>query len=84
MMLFYMLFVPAAVVFWNPIEFVKWKTGTRKVDGEREKNRQKKINKGITTTSLITRKLFNETGYILQQCALANNISHFKMVMESG
>jgi len=29
------------------------------------------------------RKLFNETGYILQQCALANNISHFKMVMES-
>jgi hypothetical protein len=44
----------------------------------------KKINKGITTTPLITRKLFNETGYILQQCALANNISHFKMVMESG
>ncbi len=32
----------------------------------------------------LIRKLFNETGYILQQCALANNISHFKMVMESG
>jgi len=29
------------------------------------------------------KKLFFETGYILQQCALANNINHFKMVMES-
>jgi len=28
-------------------------------------------------------KLFHETGYILQQCALANNIQHFKMVMHS-
>ena len=24
-----------------------------------------------------------KTGYILQQCALANNIAHFKMVMDS-
>jgi len=29
------------------------------------------------------KKLFFETGYILQQCALANNIAHFKMVMDS-
>ena len=29
------------------------------------------------------KKLFTETGYILQQCALANNVSHFKMVLES-
>ena len=29
------------------------------------------------------KNLFFKTGYILQQCALANNISHFKMVMES-
>ena len=29
------------------------------------------------------KKLFFETGYILQQCALTNNIAHFKMVMES-
>ena len=27
--------------------------------------------------------MFFETGYILQQCALANNIEHFKMVLES-
>ena len=29
------------------------------------------------------KKMFFETGYILQQCALANNIEHFKMVLES-
>ena len=29
------------------------------------------------------KNLFFKTGYILQQCALANNIAHFKMVMES-
>jgi len=29
------------------------------------------------------KKLYSETGYILQQCALANNIDHFKMVMDS-
>ena len=29
------------------------------------------------------KKMFVETGYILQQCALANNIDHFKMVLES-
>jgi len=29
------------------------------------------------------KKMFFETGYILQQCALANNIDHFKMVLES-
>jgi len=29
------------------------------------------------------KKMFFETGYILQQCALANNAEHFKMVLES-
>ena len=29
------------------------------------------------------KKMFLETGYILQQCALANNKEHFKMVLES-
>ena len=29
------------------------------------------------------KKMFFETGYILQQCALANNTDHFKMVLES-
>ena len=29
------------------------------------------------------KKMFSETGYILQQCALANNSEHFKMVLES-
>ena len=29
------------------------------------------------------KKMFSETGYILQQCALANNAEHFKMVLES-
>ena len=29
------------------------------------------------------KKMFLETGYILQQCALANNTEHFKMVLES-
>ena len=29
------------------------------------------------------KKMFVETGYILQQCALANNTEHFKMVLES-
>merc|ERR1719225_1975071 len=29
------------------------------------------------------KKMFHQTGYILQQCALANNVEHFKMVLES-
>ena len=29
------------------------------------------------------KKMFSETGYILQQCALANNSEHFKMVLDS-
>ena len=29
------------------------------------------------------KKMFSETGYILQQCALANNSQHFKMVLDS-
>lgn len=29
------------------------------------------------------KKLFTETGYILQQCALSNNTQHFKLVLES-
>ena len=29
------------------------------------------------------KKMFFETGYILQQCALANNTQHFKLVLES-